>query len=271
MTPLRFRLGIVGAGKMGGALVRALVARNALAAGDIIAADAYPQAREALAESCPGVTVTDAVAATVRDSAVLMVAVKPQDFEAALADALPDRPDGQLVVSVMAGVPLSRMSDLLGAEAAIIRVMPNILCEVAEGAFGYAANAHVSAEQKATVAGWLNALGVADELDERLLDAVTGLSGSGPAFVAVFIEALADGGVAAGLPRATAQRLAAQTVLGTARWVQECGHPAALKDMVASPAGTTITGLRELETRGLRSAASEAVVAAARRSSELGQ
>ncbi len=270
MADATYQLGVVGAGKMGGALIRSLIARGALTANQIIAADLVPAAREALQKACPEVTVVADAAQVVSQSAVVLIAVKPQDFETALAPAVSAQPSGQLVVSIMAGVPIARVAKLFGADAPILRVMPNLACEVAEGAFGYAANEHVTDDQKALVDGWLNSVGAAEELKESLLDAVTGLSGSGPAFVAIFIEALADGGVAAGLPRKVAQRLAAQTVLGTAKWVVECDGPALLKDMVCSPAGTTITGVRELEAAGFRSAAIEAVVAATERSRELG-
>lgn len=256
---------------MGRALIRALLANGLLTAEAITAADVQPAAREALLAACPGVTVTDRTEVVAAGCDVLLVAVKPQDFEAALQPAVPVRPLGQLVVSIMAGVPLSRLAALFGADAPLIRVMPNILCEVGEGAFGWAANARVSPEQKALVAGWLNGIGCAEELKEDLLDAVTGLSGSGPAFAAVFLEGLADGGVAAGLPRAVAQRLAAKTLQGVGRWVlaPDTGGPADLKDLVTSPGGTTVSGLRALEAGGARSAALEAVLAAAKRAREL--
>lgn len=266
----RHKLALVGAGKMGGALVRALIAREVLKPEDIIAADVQEPARDALAASCPGVATTAEAAHAAQGAAVLLIAVKPQDFDAALAPVVGARPPEQLIVSVMAGVPIRRLAGLFGDQTPIIRVMPNIVCEVYEGAFGYAAGPHVTGGQKAMLDLWLNSIGVAEEFAEELLDAVTGLSGSGPAFAALFIDALADGAVAAGMTRAKAQRLAAQTVLGAARWVLKEGHPADLKEKVASPGGTTIAGLRELEARGLRSAVMEAVVAAARRAGELG-
>lgn len=265
----RYKLGLIGAGKMGGALVRALLSRRQLQAAEVIAADPSTEARKRLEQACPGVTAVPDATATA-NAETLMVAVKPQDFATAVAPVAAVRPPEQLVVSVMAGVRLARLGELLGAHSPIIRVMPNIVCEVAEGAFGYATSGTVTAAQRDLVHGWLNSIGVAEELPEGLLDAVTGLSGSGPAFVALVIEALADGGVAAGLPRQVAQRLAAQTVLGAARWVLTRDGPSVLKDMVCSPAGTTIAGLRKLEAAGLRSALMEAVVAATERSRELG-
>jgi pyrroline-5-carboxylate reductase len=271
MQSFAFQLGVIGAGKMGGALIRALIGRGEVQPDQVIAADVFPTAREALANACPGVTVVADLQEAVAQSAVLVIAIKPQDFEKSLTPAKGSFPAGQLVVSIMAGVPLRRIAAAVGEDVPVIRVMPNIVCEVAEGAFGYAANEHVTGEQKALLDEWLNLIGAAEELKEELLDAVTGLSGSGPAFAALFIEALAGGGVAAGLPRKGAQRLAAQTVLGSAKWVLECDGPAVLKDMVCSPAGTTIAGVRALEAGGVRAAAIDAVVAATQRSRELGK
>jgi pyrroline-5-carboxylate reductase len=271
MAQHNYNLGVIGAGKMGRALIKALVEREVLTPEGIIAADPDPRARDALHEACPGVaTVADACEPAAA-AEVLLIAVKPQSFEDALEPTIDVRPPDQLVVSIMAGAPIARIAALFGEQTAIIRVMPNVLCEVAEGAFGYAANDRASPAQTSLVAGWLNSIGAAEELEEKLLDAVTGLSGSGPAFVAMFIEALADGGVTAGLSRAVAQRLAAQTVLGAGKWVRDNAGPAALKDTVCSPGGTTAAGVRALEAGGLRSAAIEAVMAAAGRARELGQ
>ena len=270
MPDFAYKLGVVGAGKMGGALIRALVARNQLQPGKIAAVDSFPRALEQLRADCPDVVATDDLSLVAASSEILLIALKPQVFDSALQPVKGPRPAGQTLVSIMAGVSIARIVDYFGPATPVIRSMPNVCCEVAQGAFGYSASEHVSPEHRALVGCWFNAIGAAEELPESLLDAVTGLSGSGPAFVAVFIEALADGGVAAGLPRHVAQRLAAQTVLGASSWVMEQGGPAQLKDMVCSPAGTTITGLRALEARGLRSATIEAVVAAAERSRQLG-
>lgn len=270
MQGFSYRLGIIGAGKMGGALCRALVDRGFLDAPQIVAFDVAPAALAKLSEQCPGIASAPDATAVAASAEVILLAVKPQVFADAAAPIAGKIGDDRLIVSIMAGVPIKRIREVLGGSAPIIRTMPNVCCEVAEGAFGYACEDTVSAAQKALVDGWFNGIGAAAELPESLLDAVTGLSGSGPAFVAAFIEALADGGVAAGLPRPVALRLAAQTTLGAAKWVLEQDGPAALKDMVCSPAGTTITGMRALEAGGLRSAAIEAVAAASQRAKELG-
>jgi pyrroline-5-carboxylate reductase len=174
-------------------------------------------------------------------------------------------------VSIAAGVTLGQLAVALGADRRLIRVMPNTPCLVGASASGYAPGEAATSDDIALVDRLLNVVGTAFRLPEHLLDAVTGLSGSGPAFVYAVIEALSDGGVRVGLPRDVATALAAQTVLGSARMVLETGlHPGVLKDQVTSPGGTTIAGLHALERGGLRAALMDAVEAAARRSRELG-
>jgi pyrroline-5-carboxylate reductase len=204
------------------------------------------------------------------DSDVLVLAVKPQALAELLAEARPLL-RGQLVVSIVAGATLGRLAEGLGPACRLVRVMPNTPCLVGASASGYSAADGAAPEDVALVDRLLNAVGRAYQLPEGLLDAVTGLSGSGPAFVYLVIEALSDGGVRVGLPRDVATALAAQTVLGAAKMVLETGsHPAALKDMVTSPGGTTIAGLHALERGGVRGALMDAVEAATRRATELG-
>ena len=258
----------IGCGAMGTGMMTALTRNGALAPDQIIGADVDAGRLRPLADL--GIATTDDAQAAVGSADVVLLAVKPQVLDAVMAD-IAGAVEGRLVISIAAGVPLARYAVALGSETPVVRVMPNVLCVVGEAACAYSPNAACSPDQIEFVAGLLDALGTAVLVDERLMDAVTGLSGSGPAFVAVFAEALIDGGVAAGLPRTQAAKLAAQTLLGVGRWLQETGEaPAALKDMVTSPGGTTIAGLRALEDGGLRSAAIEAVIAAAERSRGLG-
>jgi pyrroline-5-carboxylate reductase len=177
-----------------------------------------------------------------------------------------------VLISIAAGVPLARLEQGLPEKARVIRVMPNTPALIAAGASAYAPGKHATPEDADLAGRLLSAVGLALPVKESLLDAVTGLSGSGPAYVYQFIEALSDGGVATGLPREVATRLAAQTVLGAARMVLETGlHPGVLKDQVTSPGGTTIEGLHELEKGGMRGAVMNAVRAATERSRKLGQ
>ena len=256
---------------MGGALVRGFLAAGVRLAGDIIAADADSSRREALVREC-GIRAASDNAAAAGAAQTIILAVKPAIISAVIAEIAPVLHAGQEVVSVAAGVPLRALQPAVEAGCSVFRVMPNTPCLVRAGAIAVAAGPEVGEGARRRVLALLGAVGQVIEVRESLMDAVTGLSGSGPAYVFVFIEALADGGVAVGLPRATALQLAAQTVLGAARLLQETGkHPAALKDMVASPGGTTIAGLAALEEAGFRTAVIRAVQAAAKRSRELGQ
>lgn len=264
----QYKLGVIGTGAMGGALVRGFVQRGVLSAAEILVADARAEAVETLAVAT-GVHAAQSNTQVVSEAGSVLVALKPQILPEVLP-GLPWEPE-QLVISIAAGVNLERLQGLTATGQPIVRVMPNILATVAEAASAYAHNDQVTATQLEFAERLLASVGVAVSVPERLLDAVTGLSGSGPAFVATFLEGLVDGGIAAGLPRADALRLAAQTVLGVGRWVLATGgSPAQLREQVTSPGGTTIAGLRALEAGGLRSATMEAVVAAAQRSQQLG-
>ena len=262
-------VGFLGAGQMATALGAAWAKAGLLDAAKSRAADPYPDARTKF-EAATGVPTVGTNAEVVRACEVLVLAVKPQVVPAVLAEVQPHLDARHFVISIAAGITLDTLAAGLGTER-LARVMPNTPCLVNASASGYALrSAH---ETDGAIVGKLfGAVGVAHALPEHLLDAVTGLSGSGPAFVYLFIEALADGGVKCGLPRATAQALAAQTVLGAARMVLEtCAHPGALKDAVASPGGTTIAGLHALERAAFRAAAIDAVEAATTRARELGK
>jgi pyrroline-5-carboxylate reductase len=264
------RIGFLGAGKMATGLARGWLAADLATPELMLASDPLPQARQAFAAET-GVKTTADNREVVTASDLLVLAVKPQSMPSLLADIRSAVNSRHLVISIAAGVTLQQLSDGLGADRRLIRVMPNTPCLVGASAGGYAAGQAATADDVARVDRLMSAVGRAFRLPENLLDAVTGLSGSGPAFVYVMIEALSDGGVRVGLPRDVATSLAAQTVFGAAKMVLETGsHPGVLKDMVASPAGTTIAGLHALERGGLRAALMDAVEAATRRSKELG-
>jgi pyrroline-5-carboxylate reductase len=235
------------------------------------AADPYPDAR-AKFEKATNIKACEANRDVVAACDVLVLAVKPQVMPELCAELKLALSAKHLVISIAAGVTLQTLADGLGEKTRLVRVMPNTPCLVGASATGYSPGATATADDVELVGALFGSVGKAFRVAEPLLDAVTGLSGSGPAFVYTFIEALADGGVKCGLPRDVALALAAQTVLGSARMVLETGqHPAALKDAVASPGGTTIAGLHALERAGLRAAAIDAVEAATQRSQELGR
>lgn len=270
------RLGFLGAGKMATALARGFLDAGLVKADQIVAADPIAAASEHFSQAT-GAKIAADNKSVVAASEVVFLAVKPQHFAAAVDAAQGAWHAGQLAVSIMAGVPTAAMAQRL-AEASknepprIVRVMPNTPCLIGQGASGYCLGPRATAADGELVGKLLSSVGKAYRLDEKLLDVVTGLSGSGPAFVYVMIEALSDGGVRMGLPRDVATALAAQTVAGAAQMVLQTGeHPAVLKDQVASPGGTTIRGLQALEEHGLRAALIAAVQAATERSIELGR
>jgi pyrroline-5-carboxylate reductase len=264
------RIGFLGAGRMAEALARGFLAAKLAAPSDLFAHDVVPDRLQFWRDAGLGATPGDN-RSVCRSSELIFIAVKPQAVGSLLKEVAADVTDRQLVVSIAAGVTIAKIEQQLGGPKRIVRVMPNTPCLVGAAASGIAAGAGATGEDLATVVRLFESVGVARVVAEPLLDAVTGLSGSGPAFVFAMIEAMSDGGVRAGLPRDTATALAAQTMLGAAKMVLETGeHPGALKDAVASPAGTTIEGLSVLERGGVRGAIIDAVFAAARRSKELG-
>jgi len=264
-------VGFVGAGKMATALARGLCQAGFTTPERIVASDVSAAARESFTAHSGAQTV-DSNAEVIALSEIIVLAVKPQHFRNVLTELKGKFSSQHLVVSIAAGVALETMVAILGREMRLVRVMPNTPCLVGASASAFCLGGAASPADGRLVLRLLEAVGVAFELPEHLIDSVTGLSGSGPAFVCLVIEALADGGVKMGLPRDVALKLAAQTVLGTARMVLETGeHPAALKDAVASPGGTTIAGLHALERGALRGSLIDAVEAATLRSRELGR
>ena len=266
LTP-PFAVGFLGAGQMATALAKGWLAAGLLDKTRSMASDPYPHARVKFAETT-GVRTLPETTDALATADVLVLAVNPQVMALTLEQLLPLLRPAQLVISIAAGVTLETLSTALGGHPRLVRVMPNTPCLVGASASGVAAKNPDDAALAMTLMG---AVGVAVSVPESQLDAVTGLSGSGPAYVYVIIEALADGGVRMGLPRDVALKLAAQTVFGAAKMVLDTGtHPAALKDAVASPGGTTIAGLHELERGGLRGVLMDAVQAATERAKELG-
>ena len=263
------RWGFIGSGRMASALINGMIRAGVATPDRIVASDPQAATRDALGREA-GVAVHASNRPVVEGSDVVVLAVKPQSMAAVLAEIAPGLEARHLVVSIAAGVSIATMQAALGAATRVVRVMPNTPALLGEGASAFATGPTATDADAELVGRFLESVGRAVRVPEAQLDAVTGLSGSGPAFVYMIIEALSDGGVRAGLPRDVATTLAAQTVLGAARMVLETGvHPGALKDQVTSPAGTTIAGVQVLERSALRGALIDAVDAASRGSAEL--
>lgn len=262
----------IGTGQMATALAVGFV-RSLLRADQISGCDPSEIARQNFASAVgKGCRVTADAASAVAKANVIILAVKPQIMTEALQTVSATLDRASLVISVAAGITLQKLAASLPDGARIIRVMPNTPCLIGKGASGLAVGRHATAEDQDLAIQLLETVGLVETVPEHLLDAVTGLSGSGPAYVFQLIEALSDGGVKMGLPRATALRLASQTVAGAAEMQLSTGHhPAVLKDSVTSPGGTTIAGLHALENGGMRAALINAVEAATLRSRQLGQ
>ena len=269
--PSTVKVGFIGAGKMAGALANGFLHAGLISAESAIASDPFEGARRSF-ETSTGIATTEDNSKVVAKANVVFLAVKPDQVASVLSGIKPAFSPDKLLVSIAAGVALGKLEGNLEPGSRVVRVMPNTPALVGASATGIAPGAHASWEDTELVKRLFEAVGIALEVKESLLDAVTGLSGSGPAYGYLMIEALSDGGVAAGLPRDVATRLAAQTLLGSAKMVLEIGaHPGALKDMVTSPGGTTIEGVHQLEKGGLRATLMNAVRAAAEKSETLGR
>ena len=267
-------IAVIGAGNMATALIGGMIAKGVAEPSDITASS--PHGAERMMRLGVKCCTDNSVAVAAAD--IVILAVKPHIMPAAIASISETLRHDALVISVAAGTSIAQIASWLphstgygaAGQRRIVRVMPNTPCSVGVGASALCLGPGVTAADEALVRSIFSAVGTVEAVTEPQLDAVTGLSGSGPAFVCMFIEALADGGVAAGLPRSVASALATQMVKGAATLVQESGlHPAALKDAVASPGGTTITGILALENGGFRAAVMNAVVAASKRCAEL--
>jgi pyrroline-5-carboxylate reductase len=267
----KIKLGILGGGVMGEAILARLLQEKIYLPDTVVVAEPQVERRDYL-EKHYKVLVTSENRAVLSAREVLLLAVKPQVLDLVISQLgdLNVLAAETAIVSILAGVTLAKLEAVFG-ERPTIRSMPNTPATVGAGMTAISPGKYVQLEHLDRAKKIFAAVGEVVEVSEGLMDAVTGLSGSGPAYVALMVEALADGGVAAGLPRAIASQLALQTVFGTACLLRESGlHPAQLKDRVTSPGGTTIAGIVELEKAGFRSAAIEAVRAACKRSQELG-
>lgn len=266
---MNVQYGFCGAGNMGKAMIRGILGAGLAKAKDIHVFDAYKPGLEALKKELHIQTVANEREAA-HKADVLILAVKPDVVPAVLEEVKNEVKTDKIVVSIAAGVSLKCLEQGLLPGAKAVRVMPNTPALVGEGMSALCPNNFLSDAEKERILAVFSSFGKAEFIAERYMDAIVGLIGSGPAYVYMFIEALADGAVFCGLPRDTALRMAAQTVLGSAKTVLQSGqHPGALKDMVCSPGGTSIAAVRELEERGFRAAVLNAVRVAAEKNSNL--
>ena len=263
------KIGFIGMGNMAGAMIGGLVKNGLVAPQDIFGADISDALVESRAEDY-GIRTTGDNKEVVREADYLVLAVKPQYAKEAIDGFKDVLREETVVISIMAGKSLEWLEEAIGRRQKLVRCMPNTAALVGEAITAAAPNALVSEDELKTSLEILGSFGRASVVPEKLMDAVVGVSGSSPAYVFMFIEAMADGAVECGMPRAQAYEFAAQAVYGSAKLMLETGkHPGELKDMVSSPAGTTIAAVRVLEEKGFRGAVMNAVEAAAKRSSEL--
>ena len=268
---LKEKIGFIGGGKMGEALINGIL-RAGLSSSDKIMVSDVDKKRLQILEKEAGIKTTQDNKKITSDSDIIILAVKPNMMGSVLDELNSEITSKHLIISIAAGIPLSFIESSLNKGCRAIRVMPNTPCLVGETAAGYALGKKATRNDGKLVGQLLDAVGKSFLLDEKYLDAVTGLSGSGPAFIYVVIEALADGGVKMGLPRDVAITLAAQTAFGAAKMVLESGtHIGQLRDSVTSPGGTTIEGLHALEKGGIRNALIDAVETATKKSKSLGK
>ena len=261
------KIGWIGCGNMGGAIRRGALESGVISKDDAIVYDI----KEEMMDKAKGwgAALGESDADVCGKCDIVLLAVKPQQAKEALAQC-GEALDGKALISIVAGVTVERLRGMISGNARILRVMPNTPAMVFEGAFALCADNDLASEEMAAAEELFRSIGVVEKVPETLIDAVCGLSGGGPAYVAMFIEAMADGGVKQGLPRATAYRLAAQTCLGTAKMILDMDiHPGQLKDMVTSPGGTTIEGCEALEKGGMRGTVIECINVATEKSKQL--
>ena len=253
-------IGFIGTGNMGSAMIGGIIKSGLYPASEILVSDASAQALKDIAKTFPGIRTTSDNREVVGKSEIFVLSVKPHIYGPVLKETADSIPAGTLIVTIAAGVTLDKMSQWLGADRKIVRTMPNTPALVGEGMTALCPNANITEDELDRIRSIFSSFGKCEVLPESQINGFTSLCGSSPAWVFMMIEALADGAVLEGIPRAKAYPMAAQAVLGSAKMILDTGrHPADLKDMVCSPGGTTIEAVSELESHGFRSALIEAV------------
>ncbi len=253
------KLGFIGTGNMASAIMGGIIGKGVISAQEIIGADLFAPGRERVKEQY-GIHVTDSNKEVIEKAEIVILSVKPQFYESVIQEIKDDVKEDQIIITIAPGKTLAWLGEKFGKAVKIVRTMPNTPAMVGEGMTAACPNEYMTEEEIAYVKTLLSSFGKVEIVPERLMDVVVSTSGSSPAYVFMFIEAMADAAVSGGMPRPQAYKFAAQAVLGSAKMVLETGkHPGELKDMVCSPAGTTIEAVRVLEERGFRSAVFEAM------------
>ncbi len=259
------KLGFIGTGNMASAIMGGIIKNNVIPAEEIIGADLFAPGRERVQKEY-GINVTADNKEVAQKAETIILSVKPQFYESVIADIKDVVTDKQIIITIAPGKTLAWLAEQFGKDVKIVRTMPNTPAMVGEGMTAVCPNEHLTEDEIAYVKSLLESFSRAEIVPERLMDVVTAVSGSSPAYVFMLIEAMADGAVADGMPRAQAYKFAAQSVLGSAKMVLETGkHPGELKDQVCSPGGTTIEAVRVLEEKGFRSSVIEAMKACVRK------
>ena len=254
------KLGFIGTGNMASAIMGGIIKNNVIPAEEIIGADLFAPGRERVQKEY-GINVTADNKEVAQKAETIILSVKPQFYESVIADIKDVVTDKQIIITIAPGKTLAWLAEQFGKDVKIVRTMPNTPAMVGEGMTAATPNEHVTKEELDYACKILSAFGKVEVVAEHMMDAVVAVSGSSPAYVFMFIEAMADAAVAGGMPRSQAYTFAAQAVLGSAKMVLETGkHPGELKDMVCSPAGTTIQAVRVLEEKGMRSSVFEAMM-----------
>ncbi len=266
-----FELGVIGVGNMGEAIVKGILNKGILKSDDIVVYDRIKDKAKAISDKY-GVGIANSNALLTKLSKIIILAIKPQDLEETVKEIKDYLTEDKILISILAGTSSEKIKTNLGRSINVVRVMPNTPALIGEGVIAVSYDKGINDSMKDYINNILSALGKVYEVKEDLMDVITGLSGSGPAYVFTFIDSLAQGGVKKGLPYQLALELAVQTVLGSAKLLQETKeHPMVLRDKVSSPAGTTIYGLHELEKHNFRDSVISAVETATERSKELGK
>ncbi|MBB6482031.1 pyrroline-5-carboxylate reductase [Spirochaeta isovalerica] len=264
------KIGFIGTGNMGSAMIGGLISRGTVKAEAILVSDRNGDSLSGAETRWPGISCSTDNSSTVKGADIIILAVKPHIYKAVIEEIAPLVDESKIIVTIAAGVTISQAETMFGKDVKIVRTMPNTPALVGEGVTAYCCNSHVSESEEREIIPVLESFGIVEKIGEEYFHSVIAVSGSSPAYVFLFIEAMADAAVLQGLPRAQAYRMASQAVLGAAKMVRETGtHPGELKDAVCSPGGTTIEAVRTLEKGAFRSTVIEAMNNCALKSKEM--